>query len=447
MPSYNRLALAPLLLTLAVAPLRAQTLEDRLNQLFIFGEGGEALHLGGSAASQNPGISVHGDHFIPSAVEGNATIISFLTGSISSNVANVPVSSSSGGETFRFEGGAPVRTAISAGPIYGERAQTLGKGRLFVSLTHTGLKYETLRGVPLDGLPLVFTHQNVDFPGCDAIFHGDCSIYGVPIFENEAIDFNLDLDMSVDVTAFLMTYGVSDRIDLGVVLPVVKTSVRGTSTATIIPFGESGPPPHFFSGTEEDPVLTASRFVEGTSSGLGDVSARMKVNLRESTPVSVAVLAEGRFPTGSEEDLRGSGAVELRGLGIVSARLGDFSPHANVGYQYRGRDLDPDVFLVNAGFDQLLAPWATMAADLLSEFPIGSQDIPLPRPVVLEAPFRRTIQTTTIPDRRDDIINASLGVKLTIPHAATLLANGVFPLNRGGMRPDILWTVGAEYAF
>jgi hypothetical protein len=28
-----------------------------------------------------------------------------------------------------------------------------------------------------------------------------------------------------------------------------------------------------------------------------------------------------------------------------------------------------------------------------------------------------------------------------------VLANGVFPLNRGGMRPDILWTVGAEYAF
>ena len=125
MPTHLRFRAPLLLLCLAAAPLHAQTLEDRLNQLFIFGEGDEALHLGGSAASQNPGISVHGDHFIPSAVEGNATIISFLTGSISSNVANVPVSSSSGGETFRFEGGAPVRTAISAGPIYGERAQTL----------------------------------------------------------------------------------------------------------------------------------------------------------------------------------------------------------------------------------------------------------------------------------------------------------------------------------
>jgi hypothetical protein len=436
-----------LLLGLAARPLHAQALEDRITDLFIFGQGEDVLFLGGSAASENPGIQVHGDHFVPSAVEGNATIISFLTNSISSNVANVPVSASSGGETFRFQGATPVRTSISAGPIYAERAQTLGRGRLFVSLARTGLHYETLRGVPLDAIPLAFTHANVDFPGCDAIFGGDCSTYGVPTFENEVIDFTLDLDVGVDVTAFLLTYGVADRIDLGVVLPVVRTELRGTSTATIIPFGATGPPPHFFSGTEDEPVLTASRFSEGSSSGLGDVSARLKVNLREASPVSVALLAEGRFPTGSEEDLRGSGAVALRGLGIVSARLGTFSPHANVGYQYRGRSLDPDVFLLTAGFDQLLAPWATLAADLISEFPVGSTEIPVPEEVVLEAPFRRTVQTSSIPDRRDDIINASFGVKLTLPRAVTFVANGAFPLNRGGMRPDVLWTVVAEYTF
>ena len=429
------------------SPLRAQALGDRITDLFIFGEGDEVLFLGGSAAADNPQIQVHGDHFVPAAVGGNATIISFLTNSIGSNVANVPVSASSGGETFRFEGATPVHTSISAGPIYAERAQTLGSGRLFMSLSRTGLHYETLRGVPLDAVRLAFTHANVDFPNCDAIFGGDCSIYGIPDFENEVIDFTLGLDVNVDVTAFALTYGVNDRIDLGVVLPVVKTSLRGTSTATIIPFGVDGPPPHFFSGTEDDPVLSASRFVEGSSSGLGDVSARVKVNLREASPVSLAILAEGRFPTGSEEDLRGSGAVALRGLGILSARLGDFSPHANIGYQYRGRELDPDVFLLTAGFDQLLSSWATLAADLISEFPIGTSEIPVPEDAVLEEPFRRTIRTSSIPERRDDIINASLGLKLTIPRAVTFVANGAFPLNRGGMRPDVLWTVGAEYTF
>jgi hypothetical protein len=318
---------------------------------------------------------------------------------------------------------------------------------MYIGLSRTGLHYETLRGVPLDAIPLVFTHANVDFAGCDAIVGGDCSRYGIPVVENEVIDFILGLDVSVDVTAFALTYGITDRVDLGVVLPVVRTSLRGSSTATIIPFGSGGVPPHFFAGTEENPVLTASRFVEGSASGLGDVSARVKVNLRSGSPVWLGVLAEGRFPTGSEEDLRGSGAVALRGLGIVSARLGDFSPHANIGYQYRGRESDPDVFLLTAGFDQLLSPWATLAADLISEFPVGRSQIDVPDDVVLEEPFRRTIRTSTIPDRRDDILNASLGLKLTIPRAVTFIANGAFPLNRGGMRPDVLWTLGAEYTF
>jgi hypothetical protein len=443
-----RALLALLLVCPAVAgPLGAQALQDRLTDLFIFGDGDEALFLGGSAAADNPGIQVHGDHFVPSAVVGNATVIGFLTNSISTNIVNLPISASSGGETFRFEGGTPVRTSISAGPIYAERAQTLGRGRLFVGLARTGLHYETLRGVPLDDVRLTFAHSNVDFPNCDAIFGGDCSVYGVPTFENETIDFALDLDVDVDVTAFLLTYGITDRIDLGVVLPVVRTGLRGTSTATMVPFGTAGPPPHFFAGTEDAPVLTASRFTEGSSSGLGDVSARVKVNLRDASPVSVALLAEGRFPTGSEEDLRGSGAVALRGLGIVSARLGEFSPHVNVGYQYRGGALDADVFLLTAGFDQLLAPWATMAADLISEFPVGTARLTVPSDVVLEAPFRRTVRTTSIPDRRDDIISASLGTKLSLRQGVTFLGNAAFPLNRGGMRPDVLWSLGVEYTF
>jgi len=434
-------------LVAAATPLRAQGLEGRLRDLFIFGTGDNVLVLGGSAASGNPAIQVHGMHFIPAAVAGNATLISFLTNSISANVTNIPLSASSGGQTFKFEGATPVATSISAGPIYAERAQTLGRGRLFLGLSRSGLEYKTLRGVPMDDIRFTFAHANVDFPGCDSISGGDCSLYGFPLLENETINFNLDLNVSVDVTDFLLTYGITNALDFGVVVPFVSTSLRGTSNAEVIPFGQSVPPAHFFSGTPENPVFTASRFSEGSATGLGDVSARLKLRLREGTPVSVAVLAEGRFPTGSEEDLRGSGAVQLRGLGIVSAHLGDFSPHVNMGYQYRGGDLDTDSFLITAGFDQLLASWATFAADMISEFQVGTSHLALPPDATLQYPFHRTIDATDIPDRRDDLVNASLGAKLTIPAGVTFLANALFPLNRGGMRPDVLWTAGVEYAF
>ena len=97
-------------LMLALLPggmLKAQSLRDQLSQLFIFGEGTEALFLGGSGDPNNPeSIRVHGSHFVPAAVASNATVINVLTNAIGSSATNVPVSAASGGATFRFAGGA-----------------------------------------------------------------------------------------------------------------------------------------------------------------------------------------------------------------------------------------------------------------------------------------------------------------------------------------------------
>jgi hypothetical protein len=435
------------LVLLRAAPVHAQHLRDEISQLFIFGSGDEPLFLGGTADPNNPeAIRIHGSHFIPSAVAGNATVISFLTNSIGSNVSNLPVSAASGGSTFSFQAGAPVRTSTSTGPIFAERAQTLGRGRVLATVTRSGIQFKSFRGVDLDNFTFTFTHANTDFPGCDAIAGGDCSLLGVPTLENETIDLNLALSVDLTVTSFLLTYGVTDRIDVGVVLPLVSTSLTGNSTAQINPFG---PPPavHFFGGTPTNPVLTASRFVEGSSTGLGDVVARVKMNLRRGDPVSLSLLADTRFPTGSEEDLLGSGAFAARGLAIVSARFGNFSPHVNAGYLYRGGDFETDAVLGTIGFDHLLAPWATLAVDVISELQVGDSPLQLPAPVQIEAPYRRTIVPSSIPERRDDVVNGSIGVKLTAVAGLTVIANTLWPLNRGGLRPDLIWTAGLEYNF
>src|SRR5688572_29087146 len=185
---------------LAVSPVHAQGLRNALSELFIFGEGEEALFLGGSGNPDNPlTIQAHGAHFVPAAVEGNATIISFLTNSVAISVGSVPVSAASGGSTFRFEGGSPVRTSVSAGPVFGERAQTLGRGRLLVGLHRSGAAFQTLRGVNLDDVNLTFTHANVDFEGCDEAFGADCSEMGTPDTENATIDLQLALDVELTI--------------------------------------------------------------------------------------------------------------------------------------------------------------------------------------------------------------------------------------------------------
>jgi hypothetical protein len=435
------------LVLLPAVPLEGQSLREQLSQLFIFGEGGEALFLGGSGDPNNPAaVQAHGSHFVPAAVASNATVITFLTNAIGSSAANVPVSAASGGATFRFQGGAPVRTSTSAGPIFAERAQTLGHGRVLAGITRSGAQFRTLRGVDLDNVPFTFTHANTDFEGCDAASGGDCSLYGIPELENETISLGLGLDVNLTVTTFLLTYGIADRVDIGVVLPIVSTSLRGTSTAQINPFT---PPPavHFFGGTADNPVLTASRFIEGSATGIGDVAARLKVNLRNAEPLSVGLLGEARFPTGSEEDLLGAGGFAARGIGIVSARFGNFSPHVNAGYLYRGGDFETDAVVGTIGFDHLLATWATLAADLISELQVGESPLTLPDAAVLESPYRRTISPGIIPDRRDDIVNASVGLKLTAVQGLTAIMNGQWPLNEGGLRANVIWTAGLEYNF
>ncbi len=270
---------------------------------------------------------------------------------------------------------------------------------------------------------------------------------GFPVQENDFIQFNMGLDLRVSSLSLALAYGLFDRLDIGVAIPIVFTTVRGNSQAQIVPFG--GPPAtNCFGGTPDDPVLASDpRFVEGSASGIGDIAVRLKVALTESQSARLGMIAEARFATGSEEDLLGSGAFAFRGLGIISTTFDTFSPHANLGYLHRSGDLQNDGVLVTAGFDQVLAPWVTLAVDLVSQFQVGDRKLQIPGPVVIESPYRRVIEATTVPDIRDDLIDASVGFKFVTPAGVTLVANSAWPLNRGGVRPHVLWTVGLEYTF
>jgi hypothetical protein len=425
----------------------AQSLRDRIADLFIFGPGQDPLFLGGSGDPNNPeALRAHGSHYIPAASAANATVISFLVSSISGNVSNVPLSATSSGATFRFEGGTPVRTSESPGPIFGERAQTLGRGRLVLGAHMSGMHFSTLRGVDLENVHLTFTHANVDFAGCDSTFSGDCSLMGIPLLENDVIELDLALDLDIRVATLFLTYGLTDRIDVGVVVPIVSTSLSGQSQAQVFPFGGTTAT-HFFGGTPTNPQLSATRLVQGDARGLGDVAVRVKGNLRQTGRALFSLLGDARFATGSEDDLLGSGTFAVRGLAIFSAQMGAFAPHVNVGYLYRRSELQNDAMLATAGFDQVIAPWATIAIDLVSELQVGQEGLRVPDPVIIEAPFRRTIRPALIPNTRDDIVNGSIGAKLSAAPGLTVVVNTLWPLNRGGLRANVVWTAGVEYGF
>jgi hypothetical protein len=435
------------------AAAHAQTsgsMRDLISQLFIFGAGQTPLTLGGSLDPSNPtSVQAHGNHFVPSAVAENGSLIGFITSAISTSIGNVPIATTSGGVTFRFEGGIPVKTSLSSGPIFAERAQTLGRGRAAVGIGHTAFQFSSLRGVPTDNISLIFTHENVDFPGCSQQNNGDCSKMGIPTLENEIMPFRLNLDLNVAVTTLYATVGVFDRLDVGIVVPFVSANLHGESNAQIIPFG---PPPavHFFGGTPDNPVLSASRSVNGSAFGLGDVAVRMKLGIRENDNTGIALLGEARFGTGSPDDLLGSGAFSARGLAVISGRIDSFSPHVNLGYSYHARNAQSsanDAVLVTGGFDQLISDHVTIAGDVVSELQVGQSRLQLPGPVTYDAPYHRVIDPTTIPNMRDDVFNGSFGARVQLWPGWTFVGNALVPLNHGGMRSDLVYTTGLEVTF
>jgi hypothetical protein len=425
----TRAPLVLLLLSLVAGSLAGQDLRTRISkQLFTFGTCGEPLCLQGALIG-------HGEHFIPADTASGASILNFIANSIGASVGNTPITSASSGVTFQFVGGLPVKTSTSAGPIFGERAQTLGRGRFFIGANVSQMHFERLRGVRVDQLQFNFTHEDVPPAGL-----------GNPSFENDVVQVNVSLDVNLLITSVVMSYGIVDGVDLSVDVPFVRTSVEGHSVANILPLG-GFPTPHFFAGDATNPVLTAFASTAGAATGIGDVAARLKINVAQTKRVGIALLVDARFPTGDESNLLGSGAFAGRGLGVLSATWGNTTPHLNLGYEFRDGDLQNNSVLADVGFDQLLAPFATMAFDVLSDWQIGDSKLVVPGPVQYVAPYPHQVIPTNIPSQRDDLMSASLGFKFKTQRGILLVTNALVPLRNSGLQPSVVWTGGVEYNF
>lgn len=432
----------------AAAPAAAQTLRDRLPELFIFGGQSVPLRFLRPVDPANPAAGVRtSDDFVPEAGQANLAVLGFLGNWVTGNVSAIPIGTTSGGASFRFERGVPVRTTLSRGPIFGERGQTLGRGQVVVGANFTGIQFTSVRGTPMNDLRLNFTSRDVASP---------CATQPVtcpaPVAQsaNDIVALNLGIDLNLSVTSAFVTYGLFDRVDVGVVVPLVHTSLVAQSRAEIIPFGTSsgGAATTFIGGTPDRPVLAASSAIAGSKTGLGDVAARVKVRLYDDSRTGVSLLGDMRFPTGDEANLLGAGHLSTRVLGVYSSQFGNFAPNAAVGYLHWDTGPINDAVLATLGFDQLVTPWATFALAVVSEFQVGKSYLQLPEPVVITRPFTRTIRPAEIPSSSsDDALSASIGFKLTIPSGAALVVNTLVPMTRGGPRPDFVWTLGVERNF
>jgi hypothetical protein len=106
-----------------------------------------------------------------------------------------------------------------------------------------------------------------------------------------------------------------------------------------------------------------------------------------------------------------------------------------------------DAFLATVGFDHLMAPWATLGAELITSWQVGPRKQTLPGDIIYTVPIARQIPSTNVPNRRDELMNLSIGMKFRVRGGAVMVFNAMAPMRKTGMQPDWIWTAGLEGSF
>jgi hypothetical protein len=385
----------------------------------------------------------HADHYIPASERTSAELIPALNTLISSSVASFPLTSTVAGITFDFSSGAPVRVVESLGPIFSETPATLGYRKITFGFNATHLGFDKLRNTPLKDVEFAFLHEDVGDPGL-----------GTDASELDVVRVKLGLDADASIFAFHANYGVTSNFDVGIALPLLLVRLAGTTVATIESYTlpAIGLALHFFDGDRFNPVLAEEVPYSKTATGIGDVGIRLKYRLPLVSSTAVAAILDVRLPTGDEANFLGTGSTTGRLILAGSSKMGAFTPHVNVGYDYRGAEQDSDELEFAVGFDQQLSRYVTFAIDLLGEVDLnkdeaihllpGSQSISFTDEVSGGVSVRE-IELSNVSDRtQDNTFRVAIGARFAPTDRLQLLGNVLISVVDSGLYSNIAPTIG-----
>jgi hypothetical protein len=265
------------------------------------------------------------------------------------------------------------------------------------------------------------------------------------------------IESEVSRTSAFISYGVTNRLDVSIAVPFVTADLLVTSDAAIQRIGTTNPETHFFRSLEDD-IGARRRFTAfGSASGLGDLTVRLKQNVKKAANQGVALGIDLRLPTGDERNLLGTGAPGVNPFVAWSGNYGAISPHLNAGYQWNGdsilggepgsgeaNDL-PDLAQYSAGAVIEVHPRVTAAVDVVGRYIIDSPRLRLEEFHALD---NQTVYSNiTFTSGSFHEISAAAGVKINTFGRMLLNLNLLVRLNSAGLRDKISPLVGLEYAF
>jgi hypothetical protein len=319
-----------------------------------------------------------------------------LNASIATALSIIPLSSPASGVINRKDPvtGADLPVNSTLGPIFTERAETVGKRKFYIGISNQDFHFTKFNGTSLNAL-------NILYQG------GDPSkvVLNSPLSTVPAT-FGLGMDVRLSQSIAFLTYGVTDNFDVSVGLPMIHSAVSARTYNGVIyagnGFGTNGSTcwcANTF--TPGAPTLTLPNVNQTASSktGFGDLLLRLKGTVIRKSSVVVAVGGDIRFPTGDSQNYLGVGTTTVKPFAAVSLYSKPLrnnlilSPHFDVGWQFSGKsslggelkgatltqdginyvgapftftkDYLPDVFTWAAGAELAVGRHNTLIADIL----------------------------------------------------------------------------------
>jgi hypothetical protein len=348
--------------------------------------------------------SVQTDDFVrdqAAAVATSQAISSFLVAELGS----LPVSSSSGGFTYRLEPtlGTTLRSSDSFGPFFTERSLTAGAHQISIGLSYQQARYSDIDGRSLGSGTLVATASKLQS-------------------ETQPFDVEtLTLHLSTDTVTVQTNIGITDRFDVAAALPLIRVELDGQRVDT-------------YRGQRAIQAVAS-----GTSSGPGDLILRAKYNLLRQGASGFAVGAEARLPTGDDRNLLGSGKATLAPRAIASYEGARAGIHGTAAYTFGGFSDEIDI----AGAGTVAATSRVTLVGELAGRHLSSVgrliDVTAPNPTLANV---QTIRLSTADQATTRIVMLA-GVKWNVGSTWLLNVNVTRPLTEAGL--DAGWTPGITF--
>ena len=386
--------------------------------------------------------------------------------------------------------------AATFGPVFGERALTIGRNRFDFGLAFQPTSFDSFEGAELTDGRIKFTleHNNccpVTTPGvtnAPTLPTGEGPNPFNPAFERDLLQSQISLDIETNTAVFFANYGLTDRFDVGAAVPIVTVRLGGSVTSTIVRTATAGDVAvHSFDGLGLA-SLTANE--ERSATGLGDVLLRAKYNFVRQNANALAASVDLRLPTGDKDNLLGTGATQAKFQLIASGEYGLFAPHASFGYTFSNGDVSdltssveidpslpgsssviaiqpppfdasvPDEANYSFGISAAPHPRVTIGFDFIGRtirdvfrFDVGEQVFPSRGPDTARSDYVATGEFLVRGDQQTGTpqsLNLLLGVvggKINIGRGLLINSGVLFPMNNSGLQPKVTPYIGFDYVF